>query len=137
MSAILRVAGLDLDLDALLSRLSFLPFLIRRRGEPDFYGRPHQHSSFNAEVSEAGFEDPDQQIDDALAFVQQHETALTVLADFPGVDDRTLDFGIEDRGVAAQVDSFPHELLAALGRFRINLDVSRYPRTPPEGGRPV
>lgn len=76
--------------------------------------------------------DADQQIDDALTFVQRHEAALLTLAEFPRVDDRVLDFGIEDRDVAAHVDSFPHESLAALGRFRIDLAVSRYPRQAPE-----
>ncbi|MEF2278153.1 hypothetical protein V3W47_07560 [Deinococcus sp. YIM 134068] len=133
MSAVLRVAGLDFEIDRLLAQLDFSPYLIRRRGELNFSGRPHEFSSFNAEVSGADMQAAEQQIMDALAFMQRHEAALLVLSEFPGVDDRTLDFGIEERDVAHHVDSFPYELLAALGRFRINLDVSRYPRTPEDG----
>lgn len=64
---------------------------------------------------------------DALAFLQQYERELRLLAAFPGVQDIVLDFGIEDRDVVAQVDSFSPELLRRMGALDISLDMTRYP----------
>ncbi len=83
-------------------------------------------------ASEADFQEVDQQIKDATAFLKQQEAALTLLAQYPGVEDVILDFGIEDRPNVAQADGFPPELLRLLGQFNIHLVISRYPYSPEE-----
>lgn len=59
------------------------------------------------EASDANFNDPAQQMDDAIVFLERYENELATLAAFPGVDTCDLDFGIEDRDVAHQGDMFP------------------------------
>lgn len=78
-------------------------------------------------ASKAGFTEVDQQLDDAIDFLNRHEKALQQLAAYSGVEDAVLDFGIEDRDVGAQADYFRPELLLAMGRLKIGLVVSRYP----------
>lgn len=133
MSCILRVYGTDLDVEHLLLESGLRPYKVYRRGEQTYLHTTGHHnagSGFNLAVSEAEFHNPEQQVADALAFLEGHEPALTLLASFPGVENAVLDFGIEDRDVAAQVDSFPPRLLLLMGQFNLGLDISRYPRSP-------
>jgi len=131
VSCVLRAYGSDLDVDGYLSQveLTELLIIVRRKGTRRFEGQknPDTISGFNLRVSEAEFSELDQQQADALAFLQQYERELGLLAAFPGVEDVVLDFGIEDRNVAAQVDSFPPELLRKMGALDIGLDVTRRP----------
>ncbi|UQN06285.1 hypothetical protein [Deinococcus sp. QL22] len=98
-----------------------------RRDQPTEGRTPHW-SGFTLRASDAKFSDPTQQMDDAMDFLKRYERELAVLATFPGVDTRDLDFGIEDRDVGIQGDVFPSELLLLMGRLNINLGISRFPR---------
>lgn len=122
-------------MDSYLSQveLAEVLILVRRKGTRRFERQknPDTISGFNLRVSEAEFSDLNQQQSDALAFLQKYERELKLLAAFPRVEDVVLDFGVEDRDVAAQADYFPPDLLCRMGLLNIGLVISRYPRDEP------
>jgi len=60
-------------------------------------------------------------------FLRKHQSELSRLASFPGVDDRHLDFGYHHRDAAVQCDYLPPELLALAGSLGIGIELSLYP----------
>lgn len=77
-------------------------------------------------VSNADFDAFGQQIDDAIRFLQTHEAGVKQMlsaSQATGV----LDFAIEWRDVAIQVDSFPAELVRVAGSLGLALELSHYP----------
>jgi hypothetical protein len=84
-------------------------------------------SGFHADVSAADFSKPQSQIADAVQFVEQNRNELARLVGFPGVEYVSVDFGIEERDVAAQREQFPPNLLAMLGGLGIYLEFTLYP----------
>lgn len=132
MSCVLRVSGIDLDIDRLLVTLAITPHKVFRKGEPRFERKPEgplsPRSGVNFEVSAADFSQLDRQMTDALHFLAVYKEPLQRLRDFPGVDSTTLDF-------AAEIDperfpcsfAFPNPLLVLAGALGISLELSIYP----------
>jgi hypothetical protein len=84
-------------------------------------------SGFHADVSAADFSNLQGQIADAVEFVEQNQGELARLVGFPGVEKVSVDFGIEERDVAAQSERFPPNLLIMLGNLGICLEFTLYP----------
>lgn len=84
-------------------------------------------SGFHADVSAADFSNLAGQIADAVQFVERNRNELARLIGFPGVENVSIDFGIEERDVAAQSERFPPNLLSALGNLGISLEFTLYP----------
>ncbi len=128
MGCIFRVGGVDFDVDACLCECQLEIYGIYRKGEAyGKSGRIRRHSGFGAAVSKAEFEDFPQQVEDAIAFLQDNADELRKLTNFPGIEGRTLDFPIADRDVAVQCDILPSLLLRLAGDLEINIEISRYP----------
>ena len=111
-------------MDEFLSGSSLEPDAIFRSGAPQFPasqpgGPKLTASGFNVVVSEAGFSDLQAQIANAIHFIEQNEVELARLLTFPGIEGVTLDFGIEEREVAAQSERFPPNLLSIVGNLGI------------------
>ena len=66
------------------------------------------------------------QIRDAIKFLERHKRQLRRLSRLPGVETLTLDFGVARRDVPAQFDYFPPNLLLAAGKLGIGLELSWY-----------
>jgi hypothetical protein len=90
-------------------------------------------SGFNTDVSAADFSNLQGQIADAVQFVEQNQDELASLVGFPGVENVSVDFGIEERDVAAQSERFPPNLLRMLGNLGICLEFTLYPCQQPAG----
>jgi hypothetical protein len=73
-----------------------------------------------------GFTNLRLQIRHAQVFLEQYKRQLTRLRRTAGVEDMTLDFGIADRGMPAQFDYLPPQLLIAAGKLGIGIELSRY-----------
>jgi hypothetical protein len=130
MSAILRASGSEFDVDAFVAGSSLEVVTVYRRGEaartaPN--GRKLDRSGLNVEVSDAGFNDFDEQLRDAVEFLTRHEAEVRRLVAFPGVEGVVLDFGVAWRDVAAQFERFPAELVRLAGACGIALELSHYP----------
>jgi hypothetical protein len=84
-------------------------------------------SGFHADISTADFSNLQGQIADAVRFVEQNQDELVRLVGFPGVENVSVDFGIEERDIAAQSERFPPNLLRLLGSLGIWLEFRLYP----------
>lgn len=134
MSCVLRVSGLTFNVDAFLKESSLEPLVVYRRGEPrgprSAPTRPlNEDSGMNVSVSTREFSELENQIEDAILFLENHRQELRRLRAFSGVDRIALDFPIEERDVPVQRSSFPAELLSLMGELGVGLLVSIYPRT--------
>lgn len=90
--------------------------------------KPYRVSGDTAhfQVSNADFDAFDQQINDAIRFLQAHEADIKqMLSDSQGTG--VLDFAIEWRDVAIQYDSIPAELVRLAGRLGLAFELSHYP----------
>ncbi len=111
MSCVLRISGPGIN--AALSKISLEPY--RNEG-----------GTIHFEVSEADFGDFTAQIKDSIFFLQLHMADVKLMMSIP--DTRgALDFAIEWRDVAVQVDNFPVELVREAGNLGLALEISHYP----------
>src|SRR5947209_595004 len=112
MSCVLRADGGSFDVDAFLAASRIEPCKVWHRGErrsprPE----PSPTSGFNADVSEAGFDDLSGQVRDAIAYLGEFHDDLIRLLHTDGVEGIELDFAIAARDVAGQFDFLPPELI--------------------------
>ena len=134
MSCVLRARGSSFAVDEFLAASSLQPITVFHRGEKQSSkSRPMTAAGFHAVVSAADFANLQGQIADAVQFVQQNQDELARLVGFPGVENVSVDFGIEERDVAAQSERFPPNLLGMLGSLGISLEFTLYPCEQPAG----
>lgn|SRR5690348_6818028 len=132
MSCVLRAGGVDFAVDTFLSTSTLRPVAVFRKGQPQYptvkpVGPRLEVSGLHIVVSEADFSMLQAQVADAIEFLEQNRTELSHLKAFPGIEEMTLDFGIEEREVAAQRERFPPKLLGLLGELGIWLAFTLYP----------
>jgi hypothetical protein len=133
MSAVLRAAGDDFDVEAYLRDCTLPGATSYKRGDPVFPrsqpgGRRHQWSGVHAEASPADFDEFRLQVADATRFLSDHADEIRRLRNFPGVEAVTLDFGIWRRDVYVQCDHFPSALVRIAGSLDVGLELSVYSR---------
>lgn len=125
---LLHVSGEEFAVDEFLAASTFKPYRVHRRGEPK--GKAdhiHEDSGFSVDVSDVDGE-LDSEIEDAVRFLRFHESELTRLATFSGIQDRRLDFGYYRRNVFMQSEYLPAELLKLAGTLGISIELSLYPQ---------
>jgi hypothetical protein len=131
MSCVLRVRGTNFAVDEFLSKSTLKPVVVVRRGQSQYPNsapsRIPSASGFHALASEADFSQLQVQVEDAVRFLEQNHTELARLVAFPEVEMVSLDFGIEERDVAAQSERFPPDLLRIAGNLGIWLEFTLYP----------
>ena len=132
MATVLRASGPDFDIDAFVADCEWDIVKVYHRGEallpktqPD--ERKHTESGLNVVVSDAGFHEFADQIEDAIEFLTDSAFEVRRLVTFPGVTGVVLDFGIAWRDAVAQSDQFPAELVRLAGSCGIALELSHYP----------
>lgn len=132
MSAVLRAYGVEFDVDAFLTGCTLHVCAVRRRGElvfpasqPD--GRRHEQSGVHVSASNADFGEFPRQVAEATAFLRAEAGQVRRLCEWPGVEDVTLDFGLERRDVAVQCDFLPPELVRLAGSLGLGVELSQYP----------
>jgi hypothetical protein len=127
LAVVLRASGPDFDVDAFVVDCDWDISKVYHRGEAQPDGRKHTESGLNVVVSDAGFHEFTEQIEDAIEFLKDGAFEVRKLAAFPGVMGIVLDFGIAWRDVVAQSDQFPAELVRLAGSCGIALELSHYP----------
>lgn len=137
MSAVLRAAGREFDVDAFLAGCTLPVCAVKRRGQPVLpasqpSGRRHEESAVHITASGADFDEFPRQVVEATAFLQTEFESVRRLCQFPGVKGVTLDFGIERRDVAVQCDHLPAELVKVAGLLGLAIELSHYPPMPAE-----
>lgn len=130
MSCVLRAKGESFDVAAFLASSPLQAATVYEKGDPLVPGgspaSTRRASGFNLTVSEAGLDDLEGQIHDAVEFLDECEDELRRLGRFPGVEEVSLDFGVRWREVAAQTDSFPSDLLWRAGALDLSLEITHY-----------
>jgi hypothetical protein len=124
------------ELDRFLSRTRLPITKVFRKGHklyPDSQKvtRRAKVTGVNILVSRADIEQPKRQIRESLLFIEKYFDELKRLSRM-SADSPDLDFGFNYRGAFCQSDVFPSPLLLALGKLKINLVTSIYPRGPAE-----
>ena len=130
MSAVLRIDGVDFDVDRFCAKSSLTPCAVYRRGERvsqvSRSRRRRKASGMNIVVSDGEFDDFQRQVQEAIAFLSANRKELRRLMRFPGVEGACLDFGIERLDVAAQFDRLPPELVRLAGELGLGIEISHY-----------
>lgn len=132
MSCILRASGVDFDVTAFVASCELEPLKVFKKGEARYpasqpEGPTRERSGINFEVSDADFSELELQMQEALTFFQQHEIFISALKAFPGVENVTIDFGAEIHPLGWCSFNFSSDLLLAVGRLGISLELSVYP----------
>ena len=134
MSCMLRVGGVDLNVDRLLE-FDLKPDSMYRKGEPQSpkskSKSTHPTSGVRYVVSNADFDQFEEQKKDAINFMRDNACSIREIMSAAGVDGAELDFGIDKRDVFVQCDSFPAELVRLAGELGLDIMLSQYP-TPEE-----
>lgn len=133
MSAVLRISGSDLDVDAALDVVDLEPCSVACRGkrkfpESDDYQTTFEQSCITYVVSDAGFDELPQQIADTICYLIQYGPTLERLLSTPGIDEACLCFGVAwaDDDIAAQSETIPGSLIELAGHFRLSTTLTRY-----------
>jgi len=91
--------------------------------------RSYEQTLIGFDVSKADFTEIKKQIEDAVLFFEVNEKQLDAIFSKDTLQAR-IDFGFYttfvDQKIVVQHDSFPHQLLAQLGRYKIDLDLSQF-----------
>jgi len=124
MSCMLRISGVELDIDELVKSVD-LPFeKLYRRGQPKSEFNPDlgvfEKSGCNILVSKAGFTELPTQHSDAVEFLTDHLNKIEALSSWTDVDSAVLDFGTEinPETVAKYISEFTgHPFVTAPNKF--------------------
>lgn len=115
---------------ALADRLSVKPYRMSERGDPVFRtGKVYEHARLSFDVSDADFDQLQQQFADAVAFLSAHEADIRTLAEAGEV---VLDFGYEPRsapsGAAAVIQSerLPQDLVRLAAALDVMIELTLY-----------
>jgi len=64
---------------------------------------------------------------DVINYLIQNKNKIIKIQQLAGLDSLYLDFGIEQRDVAMQCDSFPPKLIKLAGELNLGIEISQYP----------
>jgi hypothetical protein len=122
---VLRAAGVDFDVDKFVESSSLSPCEVYYKGESRRrQGKLYEKSGFNIVVSAASGDDLQQQIDDALRFLEQNQAEVKRLLSY--AEEASLDFGVWQRGEFGHYYNFPPELLRLAGGLGLCIELSVY-----------
>jgi len=131
MSCILRASGKSFDVDSYVNGKDVEFTQVYKKGESRLLasksnGRKLDCSGVGIEVSCAGFDAMNQQLEDALRFLNDNMALVVELVGCRGVESVSLDFGVETKPSFCASYTFPAELVAIAGKLGISLCVSMY-----------
>ncbi len=130
MSCVLRASGDHFDVDSFLAESNFEPCAVYHKGEQKHSSKKDDlsaSSGFTLDVSEAGFDDFNQQVQDATRFISENHIELVRLKSYLGIKSISLDFGVNTNfDAAARSLRFPQELIQKVAALNIGLEISLY-----------
>ncbi|RWY48597.1 hypothetical protein [Mucilaginibacter gilvus] len=132
MSCILRLNGKIFDVDAFVENSGLLPYSIFYKGE-DVYkskpdGRKFESSGCMLQVSKADFDAFNQQVTDAIEYLNTNKEALRHIQTDNGPDYVYLDFGVtfNPTNGLEQNQHIPMELIKAAAERGISINLCMY-----------
>ncbi len=130
MSCTLSIIGEKLDVDALDAQLALPGFHKNYKGRPRYRTKPEKeklpYSYMSTTVSEAGFDEFEQQVQDVIAYLRQHYDILKQVKEVTAVQYFNLDFGINYKNKFRQGLYFPKELIRLAGELGMCIEASVY-----------
>lgn len=134
MSCVMTVSGKDLDIDEFVLITGLQPYLKKRKGEPRFRTKPNgekiEQSVLSLLISDAEFNKLAMQIEDAILYFKDHESNFALLGNVRGIDNISLDFGVESKingnSKLYETYRFPSKLLKLIGNLGIDVHLSIY-----------
>lgn len=127
MSCIFRVVGKKLEIDSLLKKVNLEPYRFWHKGEKKTKNKKYTHSGACFAASNAEHWEFKLQVEDAIHFLESFKKDIEVIVAFPGVEEPTLDFGIELQESFLNCDLLPPKLLRLAGNLNIAIELSHYP----------
>jgi len=129
MSCVLRIGGVQLDVDALLHVVPLSAYRVDRKGTPRRLRTrgTFEESTLHVDVSDADFADLPKQIADAIRFLQTNAETIRAAVRFVGVERATLDFAVESKDVMIDSNYLPPQLLQIAGELGVGIELSMYP----------
>jgi hypothetical protein len=133
MSCNLKFWGTDFNVDAFIEKSGLLVYTINRLGEPVFKskpdGRKHDGSGCAAAVSDAKFNDFNEQANDAIGYLEHNGETLKHISTAEGLEYATLHFGasFNPGNGFYQSHRLPPELVKLAAEFGIAITISMYP----------
>jgi hypothetical protein len=124
MACYLWITG-DFDPEPVLARVEW-EVDWHRKGEPTPRGEPFKWSVIQLCASDAGFDQFDEQIADAIEFLGEESAALNIIRSTPGVDEMMMVFGAAQHNQPSYGYTFPARLLELAGRNSVNVQLSLY-----------
>ncbi|MFY0254333.1 hypothetical protein ACDQ55_10310 [Chitinophaga sp. 30R24] len=127
----LIIAGKNFDISSFLSATRLRVVKKRNKGEPRFPLRPNgeklPYSFLTIKTSKADFTDLNTQVKDILRYLKRHRDQLLRIKKTKGIDQISLDFGIEFSSGKSSMQIFmPVELVSLAAEFGISIQVSVY-----------
>ncbi len=129
MSCYLSIIGKDLDVDAFVERIGIKEFEKRFKGELISARRNKysEHSSASVKISDAGFENFKQQIEEAEVFLNTYKDNLKCIVDTDGVEYANINFGVNELlEKSVQSFYFPISLITICAELKISIETTVY-----------
>ena len=134
MSCIFSIVGENFGVDNFIVQSGIKPYKIFYKGEPRLEGKPeskkHEYSGCSIEVSNAGFDEFNKQVNDAIEYLKLNQESLKLIPSIPEIQFATLDFGIDNHiDKFVQSKYLPNTLLTLCAALGIGVELSIYQQT--------
>jgi len=131
MSCIFRITGENFDVDDFIQKSGISPYAKFYKGAPRIESKPNgekiKTTSCNLKVSDAGFDEFNQQVQDAIDYLNSHQQKLQYIKSTPEIQYATLDFGVEyNPDKFTQTQYLPTELVKLSADLGIGIEISIY-----------
>ena len=131
MGCLLKAEGTDFQVDAFLEGTDLIPSGLFRKGEPKFprtqpNGEVWDSSRIVIDIDRRGFDNLQEQIAAATAYLKEHEREIARLCTFSGVEHVYLDFGIRQRDEPVECNYFSPKLVSLAGNLGIGIELFQY-----------
>ncbi len=130
MGCNLSIIGEHLDVDALETKLGLPGFRKNYKGVPRYRTNPEKeelpYSYMSTAISDAGFDDLEQQVKDVISYLMQHFDTLKLVSGVKEVQYFNLDFGVDYADKFYQSMYMPPKLVRLAGELGMSIEVSLY-----------
>jgi hypothetical protein len=124
---VLRAIGKKFTVEDFLRESYLLPCLVYHKGERRLKDSLWKVNGFNVSVGDAELGDLEGQVQDAIAFLQDHRSELEKLQKYVGVERVFLDFALVQENSSVFSTSLPAELLRLAGDIGIDIELTYFP----------
>jgi hypothetical protein len=123
---VLRVWGSAFEPESFLTSSSLTPCNVFRKGEPKAKERVWETSGMTISVSDVSGDNFVEQVQDAIQFLKVYENELARLIKHSGVEEMSLDFGVNRKDGFLQTSFFPPDLISLAALLGIGIELSIY-----------